>query len=40
QRNLFNRMIGQLYHCLPHGRHYDEVLAFPPPPEALDTAAA
>lgn len=29
QRNLFNRMIGQLYHCLQHGQHFDEAVAFP-----------
>lgn len=40
QRNLFNRMIGQLYHCIQHSQHYDEALAFPPPPEAVDAAAA
>ncbi|MGW7449774.1 IS110 family transposase [Kitasatospora sp. NPDC054795] len=29
QRNLFNRMLGQLYHCLKAGRHFDERAAFP-----------
>ncbi|MGQ4427329.1 pyridoxal-phosphate dependent enzyme [Streptomyces violaceoruber] len=29
QRNHFNRMIGQLYHCLQHGHHFDEAVAFP-----------
>ncbi|RKN61379.1 IS110 family transposase [Streptomyces klenkii] len=29
QRNLFNRMIGQLYHCLQKGELFDEQLAFP-----------
>ncbi|MEV0532598.1 IS110 family transposase [Kitasatospora sp. NPDC050463] len=29
QRNLFNRMIGQLYHCLRHNQAYDEAVAFP-----------
>ncbi|CAM5324613.1 Transposase OS=Streptomyces aurantiogriseus OX=66870 GN=GCM10010251_96090 PE=4 SV=1 [Streptomyces aurantiogriseus] len=29
QRNLFSRMIGQLYHCLQHGRCFDEAVAFP-----------
>ncbi|MFD9607643.1 IS110 family transposase [Streptomyces sp. NPDC059970] len=29
QRNLFNRMIGQLYHCLQHGTRFDEAVAFP-----------
>ncbi len=31
QRNLFNRMIGQLYHCLQKGELFDEQLAFPTP---------
>lgn len=38
QRNLFNRMIGCLHHCLATGEHYDEATAFPtvssPPEEA------
>ncbi|MET8137811.1 IS110 family transposase [Streptomyces sp. NPDC005251] len=29
QRNLFNRMIGQLYHCLQHNKLFDENTAFP-----------
>jgi transposase len=29
QRNLFNRMIGQLYHCLQHRKLFDEHTAFP-----------
>ncbi|MDH6630470.1 hypothetical protein M2271_008331 [Streptomyces sp. LBL] len=29
QRNLFNRMIGQLYHCLQHRQLFDEHTAFP-----------
>ncbi|MEF9915683.1 IS110 family transposase [Streptomyces sp. P5-A9] len=29
QRNLFNRMIGQLYHCLQHHQLFDESTAFP-----------
>ncbi|KNB49373.1 IS110 family transposase [Streptomyces caatingaensis] len=29
QRNLFNRMIGQLYHCLKNGVLFDEQTAFP-----------
>ncbi len=40
QRNLFNRMIGQLYHCLQQGHRYDEALAFPAPPDEVGTAAA
>lgn len=39
-RNLFNRMIGQLYHCLQNSRHYDEALVFSPPSEATETVAA
>ncbi|KQV13478.1 MULTISPECIES: IS110 family transposase [unclassified Kitasatospora] len=40
QRNLFNRMLGQLYHCLKNRRHFDEHTAFPAAPEALVAAAA
>ena len=29
QRNLFNRLLGCLCHCLQAGRHYDEATAFP-----------
>lgn len=29
QRNLFNRMLGQLYHCLQHHTLFDEHTAFP-----------
>ncbi|MFD9790355.1 IS110 family transposase [Streptomyces sp. NPDC059070] len=29
QRNLFNRMIGQLYYCLQHRKLFDETTAFP-----------
>jgi transposase len=29
QRNLFNRMLGQLYHCLQHRKLCDEQTAFP-----------
>jgi transposase len=31
QRNLFNRMIGCLHHCLTHHVPFDEYVAFPPP---------
>ncbi|WP_380282584.1 IS110 family transposase [Kitasatospora purpeofusca] len=31
QRNLFNRMLGQLYHCLKNRRLFDEHTAFPAP---------
>ncbi|MFE2580678.1 IS110 family transposase [Streptomyces sp. NPDC059378] len=40
QRNLFNRMIGQLYHCLQQCHPYDEALAFPAPTPEVGTAAA
>ncbi|WUW67796.1 IS110 family transposase [Streptomyces sp. NBC_01455] len=40
QRNLFNRMIGQLYHCLQHNERFDELAAFPTPPSVAETAAA
>ncbi|WP_436845587.1 IS110 family transposase [Streptomyces shenzhenensis] len=36
QRNLFNRMIGQLYYCLQHRKLFDENTAFP---TVLATAA-
>lgn len=39
-RNLFNRMVGQMYHCLQHGERYDEALAFPLSSEVAGTAAA
>lgn len=39
QRNLFNRMIGQLYHCLQHRKLFDEHTAFPAPPELAVSAA-
>lgn len=39
QRNLFNRMIGQLYHCLQHRKLFDENTAFPASP-GLDVSAA
>lgn len=29
QRNLFNRLLGCLHHCLQTGQHYDEATAFP-----------
>ena len=30
QRNLFNRLIGCLHHCLATGQPYQETIAFPP----------
>ncbi|OKJ52616.1 IS110 family transposase [Streptomyces sp. CB02261] len=38
-RNLFNRMIGQLHHCLQQHELFDEQAAFPAPP-ALEVSAA
>jgi transposase len=32
QRNLFNRLLGCLHHCLITGQHYDEATAFPRQP--------
>lgn len=40
QRNLFSRMIGQLYHCLQKRKLFDEQSAFPTPPTQGETAAA
>jgi hypothetical protein len=37
QRNLFNKFIGQLFHCLQNRHLFDETIAFPPVP--LDIAA-
>ncbi|MEV7982132.1 IS110 family transposase [Streptomyces sp. NPDC086519] len=39
QRNLFNRMIGQLYHCLQRRELFDEQAAFPAPSQAEAEAA-
>lgn len=39
QRNLFNRLLGQLYHCFKKPA-FDELAAFPPGGEALGAAAA
>jgi transposase len=38
QRNLFNRLLGCLYHCLVTGQHYDEATAFPNRPATKDAA--
>ncbi|MEU9191127.1 IS110 family transposase [Streptomyces sp. NPDC048484] len=40
QRNLFNRFMGMLFHCLQHGHTYDEAIAFPQPAPELTAAAA
>ncbi|MFF3660292.1 hypothetical protein ACFYYU_34225 [Streptomyces olivochromogenes] len=40
QRNLFNRMIGQLYHCLQHRKLFDQNTAFPPSGQEMETSTA
>jgi transposase len=40
QRNLFNRLLGCLHHCLATGSHYDEAIAFPTPSDHPNRAAA
>lgn len=40
QRNLFNRFMGMLFHCLQHGQHFDETKAFPTQPLADHSAIA
>ena len=40
QRNLFNRMLGCLHHCLTQHIHYDEQTAFPNPKQPATPAAA
>ena len=35
--HLFNRLIGQLHHCLQTGQTYDPVKGFGPPPAVLAT---
>nr|WP_020499271.1 IS110 family transposase [Sciscionella marina] len=39
-RHLFNRMLGQLHHCLQTGQLYDPIKAFPPRPERVAPIAA
>lgn len=39
QRNLFNRMLGCLHHCLATGNTYDEAIAFPTAPQPREAAA-
>jgi transposase len=39
QRNLFNRLLGCLHHCLATGQHYDEATAFPATRAATPAAA-
>jgi hypothetical protein len=40
QRNLFNRLIGCLHHCLDTGQTYNEKIAFPPPETGTHEPAA
>jgi transposase len=40
QRNLFNRLLGCLHHCLATGQHYDEQTAFPSHHDTTREAAA
>jgi hypothetical protein len=39
QRNLFNRLIGCLHHCLDARQTYAENIAFPTPSAATEEAA-
>jgi transposase len=39
-RNLFNRLVGQLYHCIQVHEPFDEALAFPASAEAMTATAA
>lgn len=39
-RNLFNRMVGCLHHCLDQQVNYDETIAFPTRPKHPLIAAA
>ncbi|WP_405834086.1 transposase [Streptomyces sp. NBC_01176] len=39
-RNLFNRMLGQLHHCLTTRQRFNEAIAFAPPKPSPLTAAA
>lgn len=40
QRNLFNRFMGMLFHCLQNDHTYDEAIAFPQSPAGHIAAAA
>ncbi len=40
QRNLFNRLLGCLHHCLATGQYYNEHTAFPPPAPTAHAKAA
>jgi hypothetical protein len=39
QRNLFNRLLGCLHHCLATRQHYNEATAFPNSSKKLPNAA-
>ena len=39
-RHLFNRMLGQLHHCLQTGQTYDPIKAFPPAPATRQNSTA
>jgi hypothetical protein len=39
-RHLYNRMLGQLYHCLQTNQTYDPIWAYGPPPTDPTRAAA
>jgi transposase len=39
-RNVFNRLLGCLYHCLQTGESYNEATAFPTPQDQPEPAAA
>ncbi len=40
QRNLFNRFMSMLFHCLQTGHTYNETIAFPQAPAEVQAAAA
>ncbi len=40
QRNLYNRLLGCLHHCLATGQPYNEATAFPPPAQPGHAIAA
>jgi hypothetical protein len=39
-RNVFNRLLGCLYHCLQTGQTYNEAIAFPTPKTQPEPATA
>ncbi|MFC9705219.1 hypothetical protein ACFTWD_31510 [Streptomyces sp. NPDC056943] len=39
-RHLFNRMLGQLHHCLLARTPFEEAIAFPAEPQPAGTASA